>query len=829
VEVLLWLALWSCTSGTPETVPATAPQVATPPPRRAVGALALARMPEGLTLTLPDTTRPGEPLDGTFPTVGAVKVRERADGVTVYAVPLPVHSDLFPTKQAGARSFGNFEPPDLTVKVRGKVHRFARYGREPGSYGYDRQALLIGLPPDAPAPTAADIVLTWPRATAREASLHLGTSGLQPPAFALRSLTVGVDAHTGLLLPAPATASWSVSLPERAMFDARGTLLPPAVVGNAVSDGAKVRLELDAAGGTVVVDTRALKLDDWVDWRVDLSAWAGQKVTLRLVSEPGPTSDFDLVFLEEPTVYTPSDHPKRVVIGFLDTVRRDHLGMYGYERPTTPKLDAWATGALRLDNHRTVAPWTLPSARAAITGHQPEAFFDVPTLPDELAAAGFYTSGIVANAYLSQTFDMQRGFAHYRYKHLLPADELVDHANEVFERHPDRDVMVWVQFMEAHLPYEEPPAYRSLFAGDKPDALRSVARTELVRLQPNHPSFEEIKTYVIARYDQNIRVLDDQVSRLIEQAGVQATVVLFSDHGEEFWEHGGYEHGHAFYEELLAVPMLVRDPHLQAGATDLPTSLLDLTPTVLDLVGLTPSERPGRSLVPVAFGDAEAQAALRARPHGFGRPLYGDDGWGVVHEGMKWTHRDGHHELYELSSDPEEKTDLSASRPLDTWPPVLSTALGVPVRQAWRISLRARPTKAPVTLTITHPSGLRQSWKGYDPRAEHEDVALTTIEGGVSLTQAPGQRLPDTIFVLPAVDGLPAGLRVQLRGPGLALDLTVPETLPAEGAWAGPADAQWRLRVDPIWAPEPTGQAVGAFHPDMAAELEELGYIEPGK
>ena len=147
------------------------------------------------------------------------------------------------------------------------------------------------------------------------------------------------------------------------------------------------------------------------------------------------------------------------------------------------------------------------------------------------------------------------------------------------DQHADRDTLVWVQFMEAHLPFMEPPAYRELFAGDQPEALRAVTRNELVKLKPSSSTFDEINTYVQARYDQNIRVMDDQIDRLLAAAGPDATVVLFSDHGEEFWDHGNYEHGHSFYEELLSVPMVIRDPHLPAGAFDVPTSLLDLAPS----------------------------------------------------------------------------------------------------------------------------------------------------------------------------------------------------------------------------------------------------------
>ena len=118
----------------------------------------------------------------------------------------------------------------------------------------------------------------------------------------------------------------------------------------------------------------------------------------------------DHVFLAAPAVTSAASAPRRLVLAFIDTLRRDHVGWHGYARATTPRLDAWAKGAVVFEDARTVAPWTLPSTRALLAGEQPEAWDAAATLPQELAAKGWATGAFVGNVYLSSNFGMTRGW-----------------------------------------------------------------------------------------------------------------------------------------------------------------------------------------------------------------------------------------------------------------------------------------------------------------------------------------------------------------------------------------------------------------------------------
>ena len=111
---------------------------------------------------------------------------------------------------------------------------------------------------------------------------------------------------------------------------------------------------------------------------------------------------------------TPTENPKTVLLLFLDTLRQDHLSLYGYDRPTTPRLDEWSKDASVFTNARSVAPWTLPSARTMMTGAHPERWSKAPTVQSHFAEHGWATAFIAGNIYLSSTFEMADGWGTHR-------------------------------------------------------------------------------------------------------------------------------------------------------------------------------------------------------------------------------------------------------------------------------------------------------------------------------------------------------------------------------------------------------------------------------
>lgn len=833
------LLLASCgTFDGPSVLDAPAADVPVRPSPRVTTAVALARPDVPATFVLPPSSRPAaSQAPEVFP-VETFRFHESRSKATVYKSPLPIREDLLPTASEGTHRFGSSAPPGLVVNGPKGGIPFAMMARQANSYGFDREWLFVTVPVGTEAPVASEISVVFPKATSTENAMNLATSGLSVEAFARRTLTVGAVSHTGLFLPPPAEAVFPLTVPERGKlsFDAR--ILAPAIASDEASDGARIAVVVRANGAETVVSEIAVAPGVTVPARVDLAAFGGQAVELVLRTSAGETSTFDYLLLEGPTVYTPKDDPERIVMVFIDTLRPDHLGYMGYERPTSPVLDRLAAHATVFGQARTVAPWTLPSTRALLTGREPEEWYESPTLPETLTDAGWRTDAIVTNAFLSQPFDIQRGWDRYTYEHLMAPEGVVERALSVISDNPDRDLLLMVHFMGPHIPYEEPRAFRHLFAGDEPDSLDHLSRSELGRVRTAQQDFAEVRNYITARYDQNVAYVDDAVAPLLEAAGRRATVVVFSDHGEELWEHGGFEHGHAFWDELLRVVLTIRSPYLPPGRHDEPVSLLDVAPTIWDIAGIpAPEGVTGKSLVGLSWDEPDAKPAFEARTLAFGRPLYGPDGWGVVaRDGtspVKWWDREGVQQLYALGGDPRERIDLARGAPnILRWPAALSAALGRPVKNVWRVELKVPDDwPADVDLTVSHPSGIARVWPGYDPRGRAA-TSPEVVDGRVSLHLEAHARALRTLYIEPLGDpSEPNGLVATLVGRGVQI-AGVAE-MPRIGVSHDPppililGDGRFKLTVELAWVPEPSGTEVTGFHPDMEAQLRELGYLEP--
>ncbi len=825
--------------------PPSAPP-ARPEARDAEVGFAFAREADAGTYELPPSSRPDATAAPELLPITASWTRAKGSmkGQTIYKVPLPVRSNLMATATYGTHFVGTYPPPGFQV-LRGDTSlpfkKFARTKSGEWAWGFNEDSLLVGVPDGASPPEPGEIRVRYPRATAAEDALNHGTSGMSAAAFATRTVTIGDRSHSGLLLPAPGTASWTVTVPAGGKLGLRATVVPPAIASTPSSDGASVTVEIVAGGTTTEVATHAIGVGEWTAVRADLGPWVGQDVEVRFRTEPGPAGDatFDYVLLEAPAVYVGTESPRRFLLVFVDTLRPDHLGMYGYERETSPNLDRWAEHAVRFTQARSVAPWTLPSARAMLSGRQPESFYEGPLLADRLAQAGWRTDAFVTNAFLSQPFDLHRGWDQFDYIHLDDASHVAEQAIDAMAAWPDRDTFVMVHLMEPHLPYREDRYHRRLFAGSRPDGL-VLGRGELTEVDQNAEGFGDIRQYVVDRYDQNVRAVDDALAPLLEAAGRDATVVFVSDHGEELWDHGGFEHGHTFYDELLHVPMLVRSPYLPPGTIEEPVSLLDVTPTVLELAGLAADEAiDGQSLVGAAWGDGAELDALQNRPQGFGRPLYGPEGWGVLTGGRKFWNRDGVRVLHTLEADPLEQLNMAAPG-ADEQPylDALAQALHREVLPTWNIELRLPevPEGTRRTLVVRHagaPDGgpaFVDARKPYDPRGRLDHATVQVVDGEVRLDLPPGMAVPDELIVYPSAE-------LPVFGTELALLVEGPDAPAEEKRFPCPdrrsdtvacvaGDAEHRFVVTESWSPVPSGVEVSGFHADVANQLAELGYLD---
>ncbi len=777
-----------------------------------------------VTLSLPPHSRPHAP-----EVPEQIPLRGWSKAARGWQTPIPVRTRNF--------YFTKPSPGMKVLTAAGDDVVFAGFQTdEPIAWAYDATSLDLKGAVRAPADDA--YVLVFPEGVARERALNLSTSGLSPEAFVQATVLAGSVSRTGLLLPAPATAAFDLTVPPRAELRFAPALAAPEVLDGPPSDGATLKVVLTADGtdhelwsGPVVDGTHQ-------PVRIDLAAWADRAVRLTVSSDPGNDNRFDYVFLADPVVATVRAHPRRALLVFVDTLRPDHLSAYGYERDTTPGLTALAGTGARFDQARSVAPWTLPSARTMITGRQPEFYFGTPTLQARLAEAGFATAMFAGNLYLGANFGLNRDWGLHDVELLPRAESQIDKALAWLDEQEGRDAFLLVHLMDAHLPYKEPREYRSMWAGDRPESL-PVDEFHRFHVSGKVRSDED-RQYIRDRYDQSIRYADDQLMRLVGRLAPSDVVVFVSDHGEEFWEHGGYEHGHTLFDELLKIPFVVRAPTLPPGAVvDAPVSLLDVTPTLLDLLDLSFDGLDGVSLVPAMRGDEAAVAALRTRDLAFGRPLYGRERWGALHGDLKWTAVSARSQVFDVRADPEEKKDLTETRSSlhaegRAW---LAQALDRPVAVAYRVAprgVRGIP-KEDLRITLTVPGGVLKAWVGDDPTeasvavlepSTHPDTVVATWprpwRGTRDLWVLPKLPLAEVTHKLALSVQVGDAIRDFTIEGSKPADLTDDPELLLRGEVAGRA-FEVGFGVTPV--PVEGIEALSGYDAGLRAELAAMGYV----
>jgi arylsulfatase A-like enzyme len=803
--------------------------------------LLLARRPDLLaTLELPETNHPeGNPAPERAVVRGSWEQAWSEEGLVQYKIDLPVgqvfHGHSQRAAPQGMELLGPSGEP-ISYHMDRSARPELTTWRTRADTLYFRPA-LGEVPPDP-----SSLQVHYPHAAAWENALDPATAGSEGAAFALRDVDVDDQVRHGVLLPAPGLVRWDITVPPGGVLDMELRLLPPGVDRGVRSDGARVAVRVLHDGQIHELMDRVAGGERWRQRRVDLSPWAGQQVQLEIATSPGDSTVLDRVFIANPVVYTPSREPQQLVLIFVDTLRRDHVGLYGYERDTTPVLDDWAKQAVVFDDARATSSWTLPSARALLTGMPQGAWGQVPTLQQRLAEGGFTTGAFVANAFLTRHFDMGQGWGHYEYELLAPAEEQVDRALAFLEHNADRDAAVMIQLMEPHMPYAEPEAWRHRWAGEEPAGLAGkINRRGLRDLRLGSARKEEVLQYLLARYDQNIAHTDHELERLLDGLRDDAVVVFFSDHGEEFWEHGSVEHGHSLFDELLRVPLVLKAPGLEPGRVKSPVSLLDLTPTLLDLLGLPgQADLQGVSLLPAVRGEPEATEALAARPLFFGELLYDDEAWGVLSPaGLKWISRGGSQKLFDLVEDPGEQKNLSRKPTMDLtrYPPLLAAALGREVVPAWRMAGRGESRIVrdfDGRVALSYPAGILSAW--HPPSLTGDMSEPTLTEAGLEIASGPGLFLPRELFMLAAGDPLePSGLEITITS----------DVAEAHRAWApvsrpldldrahqrtflnaGNGVRRFTLCLQWMPLPYPQAQPLAPQDSSIQGHLQALGYID---
>jgi arylsulfatase A-like enzyme len=316
---------------------------------------------------------------------------------------------------------------------------------------------------------------------------------------------------------------------------------------------------------------------------------------------------------------SPDEARPNIVLIVIDALRADHLGCYGYGRPTSPVIDALAADGILFETAITQAPWTKASFSSFLTsfytfqhgvvdwaGVMPESLV---TLPEALADEGYSTVCVVNMIGMGGRFGVLKGFEKVSESGKSGRDAGGATADAIeYLREIPQPFFMLLHYFDVHQPYTPPPRYVDLINVDTdidPFGRKSLWR----RGKDGLPSRKAVdKTMLL--YDGCIRYVDDSLARLfdfLEEEGMRdnTIIILTADHGEAFWEHGVDTHGSTVYDEVLKVPLIISWPATIAGAKSVASQvrLIDLFPTVLEMARASDACRgEGVSLLPLMEG-----------------------------------------------------------------------------------------------------------------------------------------------------------------------------------------------------------------------------------
>lgn len=401
------------------------------------------------------------------------------------------------------------------------------------------------------------------------------------------------------------------SLHGRARLSGDSRLLLAAGVLPGELDRGRVRVALLQDG----VERAALELTPPLSrWRSRLVPLPGRGEALLEIraehhrARGRPPAEARSIAVAAPRLYSGTASADRVLLWLSqDALRADHLGAYGYPRPTSPRFDAFARGAALFEQAVATAPWTLPSLASQFTSRYPSFHGSVlhglatddASVFEALRDAGFTVLGVTGNDLVSAEHSLSRGF-----DVLVSQPGRVEKASgallEALAEWGGGDLALYAHFINPHTPYQPSPEWRESFVDpryDGPVTGGSNFPREFPAMSPDD------RQHIVDLYDAEVAANDDGIGGLLDALSgrgllSRAVVAYTADHGEEFLEHGSWLHGTSVYEETIRVPLALSAPSLPARRIKEPVSLVDLAPTLLALLSVSaPASFRGRSLL----------------------------------------------------------------------------------------------------------------------------------------------------------------------------------------------------------------------------------------
>lgn len=518
----------------------------------------------------------------------------------------------------------------------------------------------------------------------------------------------GTDAGRRVVLPAGSAVSWTMWIPADGAFTARQVVVPRRV-GGAGPPAVRLHVE-DDTGAQRLMPLEACARD----CRVALADFAGR--VARVSIRANPENDRPVV-LDAPVLIGASPSPPAagagiasrppIIVYLMDTLRADKVGALGSNQGLTPAIDAFAAGATVFEDAIAQAPWTKPSVASIFTGQFPRVHRIVTmagVLPDSALTLaelfqqhGYATGAVVTNGLVDADFGFDQGFDHFVREHGRAPDvpgltgfradkpaidsdiaqaavwPWLDALGPRSGQAADAPFLLYVHVLDPHTPHFPPKPFFDRFVPelDRTDlgSMESVRAMDELAKRGERPDARE-RAQLETLYDAEIAHNDYQFGLFLDELrrrGIydEALIVLVSDHGEAFWEHGQRGHGKGLWEELLRIPLIVKAPHQERPQRV--TALaqhVDLLPTFADYAGIPrPPGLHGESLRgPIELGDRARTGAppVLGVSHGANGTAIRQGRWKLV----KHAGPDRPLELYDLEVDPDETRNLARDHPI---------------------------------------------------------------------------------------------------------------------------------------------------------------------
>jgi arylsulfatase A-like enzyme len=523
-------------------------------------------------------------------------------------------------------------------------------------------------------------------------------------------ITLNWETRRSLIPPLPSRLTFDVKIPPDAVLQFSigvSTLgeprIPPLV---------EFRIYADAGNGEELCfdgTVRRFQPNQWLEHELDLSRWSGSNVRLTLETESRTLKQASskdsrsiaapfLALWGNPVLTSTSRRPRRpnLFLISIDCLRADHVGAYGYGRATTPNIDRVAADSVVFEEAVATSSWTLPTHMSMLTGLPPSLHGvvgrdhrlgrSVQYLPEFVASAGYEARGIGSSVIVSQIFGFERGFHIYRFLEEPRAGQVIDDALDFVRLGRGHDQFLFLHLIDPHWPYYPPPPFRERF-GERPEDISDLH--DMAGRGHSPRNRQEIED-VISLYDGEIAYVDQELGRFFEGLKAmglydESLIVITSDHGEAFYEHGHWQHVESLYEEVVRVPLIVKWPGgSRKDRISTAVSLIGVFTTFLEQAKVSP--RPMSS--PPSLRSHLRQTEQSNRDD----TIVSEVSWGPLgprgswpppgtsmmisfrREGLKYIATLGEpsqsdpnprilsEELYDLMSDPRERENLSDNR-----------------------------------------------------------------------------------------------------------------------------------------------------------------------